>query len=455
MKNNPWLFRVIVGAVLVATVGGFVLVNRVLRTFYGDYASAEAALPAEMDGARREGLPLTSQELKKGFEVPDAQNAGPAVRKECAILTELTPRSGEYMKAAPNIRANKATPAVEKSVADQLKKVAGPLARLQTATKLVRCDLGKDYSLGATVEFSEFAHMKTAANLFCGKAWLAARRGNFTESGAALKSAFRIADFAGQEPCMIGMLVQIACSTIAHDHLRQILREHGTRPECLAMAADVLAHVPPQPRFRRALHGEIVFGMATLANLKSMREVESFSADTSDPSGRSNWPFFINPESIVPRMRGAWQARLIQFWRRVFQRLPKGEEAYLATGTIIEEEVRIEDRHKSMDYVMNRILMPVFFEAAKACVRDQARLVCNSAMLELLKYRRGHSAFPARLDQVGRSFLDPFDDKPLRYKKRGAGFIVYSVDADGKDDGGAKPSPNDTSAPRDLVIEYP
>ena len=32
--------------------------------------------------------------------------------------------------------------------------------------------------------------------------------------------------------------------------------------------------------------------------------------------------------------------------------------------------------------------------------------------------------------------LDPYDGQPLRYKRLPAGFVVYSIGADGRDDGG-------------------
>ncbi len=38
--------------------------------------------------------------------------------------------------------------------------------------------------------------------------------------------------------------------------------------------------------------------------------------------------------------------------------------------------------------------------------------------------------------------LDPFDNKPLRYRKDDQGVIVYSVGPDGKDDGGDRTTLN-------------
>ena len=45
---------------------------------------------------------------------------------------------------------------------------------------------------------------------------------------------------------------------------------------------------------------------------------------------------------------------------------------------------------------------------------------------------------------------DPFDGKPLRYKKHGSSYIVYSVGSDGQDDGGVPRDSNYLVIPQDI-----
>jgi hypothetical protein len=49
---------------------------------------------------------------------------------------------------------------------------------------------------------------------------------------------------------------------------------------------------------------------------------------------------------------------------------------------------------------------------------------------------------------------DPFDGKPLHYRRDGAGFVVYSVGPDGKFDGGA-PEAKLSSGNATLMFRYP
>jgi hypothetical protein len=64
------------------------------------------------------------------------------------------------------------------------------------------------------------------------------------------------------------------------------------------------------------------------------------------------------------------------------------------------------------------------------------------AALALKRYRPQHGKYPASLNELVPTYLkqipnDPWDGKPLRYRLKADGdFVLYSVGADGKDDGG-------------------
>lgn len=86
-----------------------------------------------------------------------------------------------------------------------------------------------------------------------------------------------------------------------------------------------------------------------------------------------------------------------------------------------------------------------------ACVaRDifEARRETVLTILAMEAFRRARGAWPTRLEEMVPAFLprvprDPFDGAPLRYKPAAAGGglpTLYSVGADGVDDGGVPPS---------------
>ena len=63
--------------------------------------------------------------------------------------------------------------------------------------------------------------------------------------------------------------------------------------------------------------------------------------------------------------------------------------------------------------------------------------------LAIKRYRLAKGKLPEKLDDLVPAYLaaapqDPFDGKPLRYKKLVKGYVVYSVGEDGEDNGGAE-----------------
>jgi hypothetical protein len=84
-----------------------------------------------------------------------------------------------------------------------------------------------------------------------------------------------------------------------------------------------------------------------------------------------------------------------------------------------------------------------------ALLRGHANLRCAQVALAAERHRRKHGHWPQSLaDLVPRYLaavpLDPFDGKPLRYRKTERGAVVYSVGEDGRGSG------SDTDSPRDV-----
>jgi type II secretory pathway pseudopilin PulG len=74
-------------------------------------------------------------------------------------------------------------------------------------------------------------------------------------------------------------------------------------------------------------------------------------------------------------------------------------------------------------------------------VRSQAQLRCAVAATALERYRLAHGRWPDSLAALVPEFLrevptDPYDGAPLRFRRLVDQVIVYSVGADGEDDGG-------------------
>ncbi len=86
-------------------------------------------------------------------------------------------------------------------------------------------------------------------------------------------------------------------------------------------------------------------------------------------------------------------------------------------------------------------MLPSVDKMSQGFWRKHAQVRCTAVLIAVERYRQANNKWPERLDDLKPSFLkevpfDPFDGKPLRYRRLGDGVIVYSVSEDRTDDGG-------------------
>jgi hypothetical protein len=88
------------------------------------------------------------------------------------------------------------------------------------------------------------------------------------------------------------------------------------------------------------------------------------------------------------------------------------------------------------------MMLPVLEPAFSHATRCEVDLRATAVVCALTGYARVHGEPPERLDQLVPDFLsvvpiDSFDGKPLRYRRDGTGWVVWSVGSDMKDDNAA------------------
>lgn len=85
--------------------------------------------------------------------------------------------------------------------------------------------------------------------------------------------------------------------------------------------------------------------------------------------------------------------------------------------------------------------------AIAATLQTYDRMAVHADLLRvavaLREYKVAHGAYPESLDAIAATYpgplpVDPFSGGPLHYRVEGDGFVLYSVDRDGVDDGGTE-----------------
>jgi hypothetical protein len=105
--------------------------------------------------------------------------------------------------------------------------------------------------------------------------------------------------------------------------------------------------------------------------------------------------------------------------------------------------------------VIIRLLAPAAFKVAQAGNRVRAQLRLTAVGLAAERYRQAHGRWPRALDELVPEYLaavplDPFNGQPLKLSKHDQGIVIYSVGADGVDNGGAINAANPNVAGSDI-----
>jgi len=243
------------------------------------------------------------------------------------------------------------------------------------------------------------------------------------------------------EPVLISQLVRTAGVSLAVDALNRVMNRTTLSSESLGGLSKAFQSMEDYDArgegFNRAMIGERVNHLAQLKNRdKLVRELTAPGATgMPDEQGR----------------------RLIQYLKRAVSL--KEEQDYLETTSqqlLSARQTAFPERLKAVaDLIRQRVteatsrgllLNGWYWDGLDKHVNREARCLANLRLamtaVTLEQFRASHNnRYPAGLSELTPSYLnavltDPFDGQPLRYRKQDAGYVLYSIGPDLKDDGG-------------------
>ena len=438
---------------------GMGVVVAVMAVVYGTaLARSTAKLHAAYAALERDGRPMVAADLIPP-EVPDPQNAALLHRKAALLLKgQSAPKNKhllEYLADLASAFVRGATEPEERAEFDELmarEVVISALATLEEALQRSTCRFDHDYDNGlyADVLASKAVHplmrrdtetfasrdLHHLACLWGARACLEAEAGRVSQAWDMVQAQFRFADAQRHEPVLSAHFPRL--NTI--DHLCRTIRK-------------LCKIAPPDERDYQGIEA-LLRDQADIAPLVYALDAERLL--------RGEWLFNLPDNQLheaqqrfkfrIPTFRPGFvadHAAYLRMMRRYVQLL---EGPYFQFESPPHKELGNLADHSSL----TRNLAPTLLWLAKEFHCDMvARVHLTRAGLALLRYRELHGTFPESLDALGLEDLrDPFVDQPLHYRAENAGFIVYSVGKDQKDNGGTPKPPRDTSGRRQNKQEY-
>jgi hypothetical protein len=421
------------------------------------FVSWRANLGSEVNGKlqaiKAAGLPTSGEELNKWYRaVPDSANAALVMTQAFALVRNFDDsRSNAIASFKTPSRSEPLSSEDQQLLSAYLKLNEAALAKAGEAAALPQSRYPLDLTCGSYTLLPHLSKIKELARLEEYKALVAARAGNASEAAACVGNILGIAQTLDEEPLLISQLVRIACLSIACRTLECILNSTSLGAKDLQKLADSLATAQEKQPMVRALVGERamyapVFRMSW-AEIKRMADLgapESSAGPARPLPGQSPW---------LVRASGFLERDLNYFLDAIQTNIDFARKTFPESLQVTNVNPKIEQEAIRMKFILSSMVLPAMNRVIVKEAESQAHLRLAFTAVTVERFRLANKRLPSSLEELAPKFLsevplDPFTGQPLRYKQLPKGYVIYSLDKDGRDDGGKEKPANRKSTDR-------
>jgi hypothetical protein len=366
--------------------------------------------------------------------VPDVQNGALVAARAYALGLRSWPRPDRddlFDDLHPTVRLSRAQ---DLRLRDELGRVG---RAVEEARKLADRPRGR-YALTFKenpndTDLSHAMETRVLACLLKFDGWLRAQEGDLAGAAASCRAAFNAGRSLGDEPCLVSQRARGRCIGVGCRALARVLNQGELSEADLLALQRLIEDEIRHPNLRIALRGERAMAHALYEGL------ERGKIKLEKPWCQFGLLHNFFPEN--PSLGACWPSEVRADRLRMYGLMADAiESAGLPDHERRTALVVLRARASTMkDSPASRSLYGLIF-VEDDFRRTRAVLQCFRVALAAERYRLRHEDWPespARLvpDLLTEEPLDPFDGKPLRYRKRDGGIVVYSVGLHGDNDG--------------------
>jgi hypothetical protein len=224
-------------------------------------------------------------------------------------------------------------------------------------------------------------------------------------------------------PSLINHLVRMAIFSVGVSRIQGIIHWTSLDESDLQQLQNYLQQINNMIKIGPALVGEICFCLE-YKNLTQAGSANVLSVDAK----ATQYAVFLVPHDVI---------KLIKAYQRMMQidKLPIQEQVLQV------REIAKEAEKGNFLFSPSKTVLPSVGKVYEIHLRVRANMDCAITALAIEGYRLKEGKLPETVDELvpgylPQVYLDPFDGKPLRYKRVEPGYMVYTIGADGVDDGG-------------------
>jgi len=418
--------------VLTVVVAGLLLLVAVIAVWRISLASGNNA---RLRAIAARGEPVDLVALDKFYaSVPDGSNAALVWLKGVAAITSNSENPSRHVSFKWN----------EPLSAEQLQTGIEVLSANKEALALFRAAAalpGSRYPIVLSqypvTNIQHLADVKSAAQLLRLEAVVAAQQGESRDSAAAIMRVFAAGRSLDTEPLLLSQLVRVGTDMIAVQSLQCALNRTPFGEAELAAMRVATSSADNKDSLRLAMLGERA-SFITFAR-------DPQSALAPGPPGAPGGFEAIFAEVFLWPLASA-----VGFWKRdlrfgidalttniMFAGLPAPQRFNAATNVETIAKQAVAGR-----YILTGLLLPALQKAFERDARHSAEVRNAMVALAVERFRIANAGrLPESASDLAPVWLkelpiDPYDGKPVRYKRTERGYVVYCIGPDQKDDGG-------------------
>jgi len=420
------------------------------------------ARATQIEAARREGIPVTAADLQRP-DLPAEQNAA-TYMAQIRALDKTNPVSPEESAALEAINANPApTP---DQIAQAKKALEAHSKRQRLIHQAAQCPAYQEplqtldiAGIKVPDDFAHNAQFRDCARWLVYESNLLLQEGKPLDAIQADALGFQLARQVASRSSLLSLLVSDAIDGLTLSGLRTILYHEDNNPVAAAAIVQAIDTQRSAPNLRSALRGEVVFALSMSDSQRNMRP-DRFPGGADDDAIKKTkeyrlmtkkYQYPTDPKLAMARFMDMNDAHYLAWMRRLLPLTDLPYPEFLAGTQAIAREAQSHETHP--DYNLAAMSISIWPQLPARKARFQAGSEILRTAAALIAWKTQHGQFPESLAECLKSVpQDPFDLHPLRYRKEGAGFVLYSIGESGKFDGG---SANKRPRPGESWIRYP
>jgi hypothetical protein len=302
----------------------------------------------------------------------------------------------------------------------------------------------------------DFVAIRVTAQWLMGATLMEVRQGNLEEALQNLEALIGMVRMERDEYTMVAQMIRVAISNLGLATTWELLQAPGWTDAQLERLQKAWESVDLIEGAEKGFLGERAVGQELWDQMRSPTNHGIWQASGA---GRPRLSFetLIGDFVVFPayKLTSMDNDQLFHLHAmqdciaalRLLQQHQSWQEAHHRVDEVIARIDKISNSPQRYRYMLSLISIPNFSRAAQTAIRAETERQLTLAALAITRFEMRHGKFPSGFEELVPEFLaaepwDPMSGKPLGYRLKDGGFVVYSVGEDGIDNGGdATPTP--------------